>query len=83
MRRNGVLDGVIGLVAGAVGTAVMDRVSVRLRALDPEAAQRREEELSSKAPTTVLAERVNTAIGLSLTEEHVGQLGMLSIGCSA
>ncbi len=74
MQRNVVLDGVIGLVAGAVGTAVMDRVSVRLRALESEAAQRREEELSSKAPTTVLAERVNTSMALSLAEEQVGQL---------
>lgn len=75
MRRNVLLNGVIGLVAGAVGTAVMDRVSVRLRALESEAAQRREEELSSTAPTTVLAERVNTSMALSLTEEQVGQLG--------
>ena len=76
-NRGSAAELIKGMLAGAVATLVMERVTSYLYAHeDPIARQREDEVRQGKAPFTVAAEKTAELTGLSMSAEQRQKLGM-------
>lgn len=65
-----------GVIGGYVGTQVMERVSMKLRELEPEEDRKREEEIRPGPPFYIAAKKTTEALGIELSEDQLQNLAM-------
>lgn len=72
--RRTVADAGIGMIGGYLGTQLMERVSMKLYELEPEADRNREEEVRPGPPFLIAARKTSGALGLDLSEKQLEYL---------
>lgn len=74
--RGAVADIGVGLLAGFVGTKLMEPVSMKLYEWEPEEVRRREDEVRPGPPYQLAADKVAQRLALDLSESQRTKLGM-------
>lgn len=69
-------DLAVGSVAGYAGTKVMDRASTLVYQRQSESSRKREEQLRTQMPTTVLVRKAADYLGKELDDTQAERLGM-------
>ncbi len=70
-----IVDVGTGMIAGYVGTKVLEPVSMKLYELESEEARRREDEVRPGSPPEIAARKTTQLLGLRLSDEVVQNLG--------
>ncbi len=73
--KTAIADVGIGVIAGYVGTKVMEPVSMKLYALESAEARRREDEVRPGLPYEIAARKITQLLGLQLPDTVVRSLG--------
>jgi hypothetical protein len=66
----------LGLIAGYVGTKVMERVAMKLYELEPEEARRQEDAVRPGPPYEIAARKTTGWLGLELSDQQIKRLSM-------
>src|SRR5205823_9506699 len=67
----------VGLIGGDVGTKVMERVSMKLYELEPEADRQQEDRVRPGPPYEIAARKTAAVLGRKLTDKQVEQAGLV------
>ena len=67
----------LGLIAGYVGTKVMEMVSMKLYERESEEARRQEDAVRPGPPYEIAAQKTANLVGVELSEPQVKQAGMV------
>lgn len=65
----------VGLLAGYVGTKVMEPVSVKLYEWESETDRQREDAVRPRSPYDIAARKTTQLLGVKLSDEHIQKLG--------